>query len=44
MTLTGTWITNPDGTLALKWTAGQAPVRHRRKPHTPGISERSHRD
>ena len=39
MTLTGTWITNPAGTLALKWTAGQVPVRHRHKRHTPRSSD-----
>jgi hypothetical protein len=43
MTLTGTWITNPAGTLVLKWTASEAPVRHRHRPHVPGISETSHR-
>ena len=44
MTLTGTWATNPAGTLVLKWTADEAPVRHRQKPRAPGISERSHHD
>ena len=39
MTLTGTWIKTPAGTLALKWTPAQAPVRHLHKPHSPGISE-----
>jgi hypothetical protein len=42
MTLTGTWATNPAGTLALTWTAGQPPVRHRHKPQN--ISEGRHRD
>jgi len=40
--LTGTWIKNPAGTLALTWTAGHAPVRHRHKPQN--TSEGSHRD
>jgi len=39
MTLTGTWIKNPVGTLVLTWTPSEAPVRHRHKPHRPGISE-----
>ena len=39
MTLTGTWIKTPAGTLVLKWTPGQAPVRHLHKPYAPGISE-----
>jgi len=39
MTLTGTWIKTPAGTLALKWTPAQAPVRHLHQPHAPGISE-----
>jgi hypothetical protein len=42
MTLTSTWIKNPAGTLVLKWTAGEAPVRHR---HTPqNTSGGRHRD
>jgi hypothetical protein len=46
MTLTGTWIKNPAGTppLILKWAPGEAPVRHRRNPHHPGISETKHHD
>jgi hypothetical protein len=39
MTLTGTWIKTPAGTLVLKWTPAQAPVRHLHKPHAPFISE-----
>jgi hypothetical protein len=42
MTLTGTWMKNPAGTLALKWTASRAPVRHRHKPRN--TSETRHRD
>jgi hypothetical protein len=44
MPLTGTWIKSPAGTLVLKWAVGEARVRHRQKPPTPGISERSYRD
>ena len=44
MTLTGTWAKHRAGALALKWAAGDAPVRHRRKPHNPGISEGRHHD
>jgi len=44
MTLTGTWAKTRTGALALKWTAGEAPVRNRRTPHNPGISEGRHRD
>jgi len=42
MTLTGTWHRNPVGNLALKWTVGEAPVRHRHKPQN--MSEGRHRD
>jgi len=44
MTLTSTWINDRTGALVLKWTVGEAPVRHRRHPHHPGISEGKHRD
>jgi hypothetical protein len=44
MTLTGTWAKHRTGALALQWTARDAPVRHRRTPPTPGISEGRHRD
>jgi hypothetical protein len=37
MTLTGTWVNHPAGTLVLTWTTGEAPVRHRQKPHAPGM-------
>jgi hypothetical protein len=42
MTLTGTWTTTPAGTLALAWTPGHAPVRHRRTP--PNTSRGIHYD
>jgi len=42
MTLTGNWVKDPAGTLVLNWTAGEAPVRHRRKP--PHRSQGRHRD
>jgi hypothetical protein len=44
MTLTTTWATNRAGALALTWTTGHAPVRHRHTPHTLRISETSDRD
>jgi hypothetical protein len=39
MTLTGTWATNPAGTPAVKWTAGEAPARHRHKPARVMLAE-----
>jgi len=44
MALTGTWVKDPTGALVLKWTADDAPVRHRRHPPAPGLSEGKHRD
>jgi hypothetical protein len=44
MTLTGTWAKDGTGALVMTWTTGEVPVRHRRKPHKPGISEGRHRD
>jgi len=40
MTLTGTWANTRTGALALTRAGGGAPVRHRRIPPNPGISER----
>jgi hypothetical protein len=42
MTLTGTWVKDPAGSLVLKWTTDEVPLRHRRKP--PNGSEGRHRD
>jgi len=42
MPLTGTWSTNPAGTLVLTWTARHTPARHRHKPQN--IGETSRRD
>ena len=44
MALTGTWVKDRTGALAMKWTVDEAPIRHRRKPDAPGISEGRHRD
>jgi len=44
MALTCTWVKDRTGALAMKWTVGEAPIRHRRKPHAPGVSEGRHRD
>jgi len=44
MALTGTWVKDRTGALVMKWTVDEAPVRHRRHPPTPGISEGRHRD
>jgi hypothetical protein len=34
-----TWVRDRTGALVMKWTVGEALVRHRRKSHNPGISE-----
>ena len=44
MALTGTWVKDRTGDLAMHWTVDEAPTRHRRKPHTPRISKGKHRD
>jgi hypothetical protein len=44
MTLTGTWLKTPAGTLVLKWTADEAPHRSAADPSGQGrLTHRSRR-
>ena len=44
MTLSCAFVKDRTGALVMKWTVDEAPMRHRRTPHNPVISERRQND